>query len=192
MSLSLVLTGIVSISMTVLVLLPSLDSHVNAVTNVNNTYSSKNKVFSMKIPDNWAQRGLAPEVVLFTPSQFSELLINYSDFDKQMKDEGALVRVQKDWFYPIENTPFDTYVKWKIAENSGIHVTSMQNVTLSGEPGVKIYGDGIDPFNGIKFVQYLVWHDEEPYFLEYMANQKDYQKYLPQFEQMIKTFKFSK
>jgi len=38
----------------------------------------------------------------------------------------------------------------------------------------------------------LVLHDKDPYYLEYIANTKDFQKYLPQFEQMIKTFKFVK
>jgi len=41
-------------------------------------------------------------------------------------------------------------------------------------------------------VAYLVLHDKVPYYLEYIANTKDFQKYLPQFEQMIKTFKFVK
>ena len=34
----------------------------------------------------------------------------------------------------------------------------------------------------------LVLHDKVPYYLEYIANTKDFQKYLPQFEQMLKIF----
>jgi hypothetical protein len=34
----------------------------------------------------------------------------------------------------------------------------------------------------------LVLHDKDPYYLEYIANTKDFQKYLPQFEQMLKIF----
>ena len=40
-------------------------------------------------------------------------------------------------------------------------------------------------------MQYLAWHDKKPYALAYMANVKDYEKYLPQFELMVKTFKFA-
>lgn len=35
-------------------------------------------------------------------------------------------------------------------------------------------------------------HGNQPYYIEYMANEKDYQKYLPQFEQIVKSFKFTK
>ena len=35
-------------------------------------------------------------------------------------------------------------------------------------------------------------HDKEPYYLAYMGNVKDFEKYLPEFEQIIKTFKFVK
>jgi hypothetical protein len=38
----------------------------------------------------------------------------------------------------------------------------------------------------------MIWQDNNPYYVGYMANVKDYQKYLPQFEQMVKTFKFVK
>lgn len=70
-------------------------------------------------------------------------------------------------------------------------VTSKENGTIDNEPAVRILGDGINLFSGIKFMQYLVWHDKKPYALAYMANVKDYEKYLPQFELMVKTFKFA-
>jgi hypothetical protein len=71
-------------------------------------------------------------------------------------------------------------------------VTSKENGTIDNEAAVRILGDGINSFSRIKFVQYLVWHDNKPHVLAYMANVKDYEKYLPQFEQMVKTFKFTK
>ena len=40
--------------------------------------------------------------------------------------------------------------------------------------------------------EYYVFHDGIPYRLEYYASVKDFEKYLPQFEQMVKTFKFAK
>ena len=71
-------------------------------------------------------------------------------------------------------------------------VTSKQNVTIDNETAVKIYGNGIESFSGIKFVEYLVQHNKEPYYIGYMANVKDFEKYLPEFEQMVKILKFAK
>jgi hypothetical protein len=84
------------------------------------------------------------------------------------------------------------FVKYEINEQDGMQVTSKENVTIDNETAVKIYADGINSFSGIKFVEYLVMHNKEPYYIAYMANIKDFQKYLPQFEQMVKTFKFVK
>ena len=39
-------------------------------------------------------------------------------------------------------------------------------------------------------MSYFVMHDDQPYYLNYIANAKDFEKYLPQFEQMVKSFKF--
>ena len=72
-----------------------------------------------------------------------------------------------------------------------MNVTSKQNVTIDGDPAVKVYGDGTNSLDGIKFVEYMIWHDNKPYYIGYMANVKDYQKYLPQFEEIMKTFKFA-
>jgi len=107
-----------------------------------------------------------------------------------MKDEGAFASFGQELGYGIKNAPFELYVKYKIDRQTEMNVTSRQNVTIHGEPAVKIHGDGIKTFNGIKFVEYILMHDKEPYYIGYMANVKDFEKYLPQFEQMVKTFKF--
>jgi hypothetical protein len=109
-----------------------------------------------------------------------------------MKAGGAFASFKQDSSYPIKNAPFDVYLKDKIDQQNGMKVTSKENGTIDSEAAVRIRGDGINSFNGIKFVQYLVWHDKKPYVLAYMANVKDFEKYLPQFNQMINTFKFAK
>jgi hypothetical protein len=50
----------------------------------------------------------------------------------------------------------------------------------------------MEGFNSIKFLEYMLMHGNQPYYIEYMANEKDYEKYLPQFEQIVKSFKFTK
>lgn len=82
------------------------------------------------------------------------------------------------------------YVKYKIDRQDGMKVTSEKNGTIDNETAVKIYGDGVKSFSGIKIVEYMIWHDKKPYFIRYLANVKDFEKYLPQFEQILKTFKF--
>jgi PsbP-like protein len=69
-------------------------------------------------------------------------------------------------------------------------VVTQQNIIVDNEPTLKILADGIDEFDGIKFVQYSVMHNEEPYSLTYMANVKDYDKYLSDFEEMVDSFRF--
>lgn len=147
----------------------------------------------MDIPDNWAYEKDILSQPALTPSEFADFLINQSQpLKEKMKDGGAFASFKQDSSYGIKNGPFDLYVKDKIDQQDGMKVTSNENGTIDNEIAVRIRGDGINSFNGIKFVQYLVWHDNKPYALAYMANVKDYEKYLPQFQQMIDTFKFVK
>jgi len=141
--------------------------------------------FSIDIPNNWSYKqdlALQPHLV---PIKFASFLIDLTeDVDKLIKNEGAYAFFYQDWLYAIKNAPFDVYLESKI------HDTPRQNLTIDNEPAVRISVDGIDSFNGTKMVQYLVWHDKKPYALQYMANVKDFEKYLPEFEQIVKTFKF--
>ena len=159
-------------------------SSVNAIV-VNNTD------FSIDIPDNWAyEQGIFP-VVALTPSEFGILLVNHSKpLNETMKDEGAFASFEQERNFPIKNAGFDAYVQYKIDRQDGMNVTSRQNVTLDNEAAVKILGDGIKSFSGTKFAEYMLMHNEQPYFIAYMANAKDFEKYLPEFEEIVKSLKF--
>ena len=98
----------------------------------------------------------------------------------------AYANLGYDWGYAIKNAPFDAYVKYKKDEQTGMNVTSKQNVTIDNQTAVKIQGDGINSFSGIKFIEYMLMHDKKPYYLAYMANVKDFKKYLPEFEQIVR------
>jgi hypothetical protein len=39
-------------------------------------------------------------------------------------------------------------------------------------------------------LDYLVLHNNEPYHFRYIANVNDYEKFLPEFEEMVKSVKF--
>ena len=71
-----------------------------------------------------------------------------------------------------------------------VNSKSRQDTIVSNEKASSIEGNGINKTMN-KNVIYLVnlgLHDKDPYYLEYIANTKDFQKYLPQFEQMLKIF----
>lgn len=159
-------------------------SSVNA-TVVNNTD------FSIDIPDNWAYEEGNFSVVALTPNEFGILLVNHSQsLSEKMKDEGAFASFEQERNFPIKNAGFDVYAKYKIDRQDGMNVTSKENVTLDNEAAVKIHGDGIKSFSGIKFAEYLLMHNQQPYFIAYMANVKDFEKYLPEFEEIVKSLKF--
>lgn len=164
---------------------------------INNLY------FSMLPLDNWTYSesndspaarilGFGPiNSVSLTPSQFSNFLLDLNrTLYEKMQNEGAYSTFGKDVDFRLKNAPLETYVKYNMDRQSGIKVVSQRNVAIDGEKAIKIYADGILTFNGIKFVEYMAIHNADPYYIGFMANSKDYEKYLPQFEQMVKSFKF--
>ena len=180
--------SLISISILAVVVVISLSiSNVNALTKVGNAN------FSIVIPDNWSYGQDILSQPALTPTKFVTILVNQSEpINEKMKDGGAFATFKQDSSYGIKNAPFDVYVKYEIDQQDGMKVMSKENGTIDNETAVKISGDGINSFSGIKFVQYLVWHDKKPYDLAFMANVKDFETYLPQFEQIVKTFKFLK
>ncbi len=208
MRLPLVLAATISMAVTLVVLLSSFDSKVNAITNVNNTY------FSMNIPDNWryaehSNMGMADHSNMETPESQSSGPINLlalapADFaesfvvnkDKvspyaKMFNGGAYSTFRQDTDYSNINSTLEAYVKHRI--NSligGVNLTSQQDTIVGNEKAVRIEGTGIYKLVNLKYVAHLVLHDKDPYYLEYIANVKDFQKYLPEYEQIVKTLKF--
>jgi hypothetical protein len=202
MRLPLVLAATISMAVTVVVLLSSFDSKVNAITYVNNTY------FSVNIPDNWryaehSNMGMAESpsrgpvnLLALAPSDFAESLVVNEDKEspyEKMFYGGAYSTFRQDTDYSHKNSTLEAYVKHRI--NSlirGVNLTSQQDTIVGNEKAVRIEGNGINKLMNLKYVAYLVLHDKGPYYLEYIANVKEFQIYLPEFEQMVKTFKFGK
>jgi hypothetical protein len=156
---------------------------------VDNQTTVNSTDFSIDIPNNWSYKQDLFLQVHLTPSKYASLLTETEmtkSFDENIKgkDGGASAFLYQDWMYDIKNAPFDVYLEDKIG------YTPRQNLTIDNEPAVRISVNGIESFNGTKMVQYLIWHDKKPYALEYKATVKDFEKYLPEFEQIVKTFKF--
>ena len=206
MRMPLALTAIVSIALIVVVLSSSFDTKVNAITNVNNTY------FSMDIADDWryaehsmmsmthsmedSQNKGPVNLLTLAPADFAESLVVNKDKQsayEKMFNGGAYSTLRQDIDYSAENSTLQGYVEHRINSIiAGVNLTSQRDTVVGNEKAVRIEGIGINKLNNLKYVAYLVLHNNEPYYLEYVANVNDFQKYLPQFEQMIKTFKFVK
>jgi hypothetical protein len=165
--------------------------------------SIANQFFSIKIPDNWAysefsntpeakNTGFGPvNTIALTPNEFSEILLSGDDvkFREKIEDAGAFANFVQDTDYP-KNAPLESYVKYQIDTFGILDITSQQYTTVGKEKSVRIYANETLSYPNTKIALYLVMHDKEPYLIEYIANTKNYDKYLPEFEQMVKSFRF--
>ena len=170
-------------------------------------YGQKNVVspyFSVEVPNGWVYRENFGnnDHILLAPNEFADLLIadNVSASLSDLRYGGFMVELAPDFNFPIKNPPLDTYVKL-ILNRDGFSPSRYENATIGGERAIKIYSNRSDlgnpnempdVTNSLNGLGYYVIHHDNPYYLNYIANAKDYQKYLPQFEQMVKTFKFVK
>jgi PDZ domain len=167
--------------------------------------SVKNQYFSINIPDSWTYteysntgmsqllgRGPVNDIEL-TPSEFSDMLLN-RDIEKvieKIQVEGSpYASFSQDTNYPIKNAPLESYVKYKIDNYGILNITSQHYTTIGKEKAVKIYSNESASFGNTKTALYFVMHDKQPYQIVYLANAKNYEKYLPEFEQMVKSFRF--
>jgi hypothetical protein len=168
----------------------------------------ENAYFSIKVPDTWTYQeisntamadllGRGPGNSIFlTPGEFGNLLVEPKEgersvIEKIQQDGGVLSGFLQDTTYTIKNSPLDAYLKYRIGQEGGNwNVTSMDNGTIAKEKAVKISLNGTNESGNLRKVYYLLLHDKGPYALSYMANSKDFDKYLPEFEQMVRSFKF--
>lgn len=163
-----------------------------------------NQYFSIKIPDSWTyiESSTTPEAkttgfgpgnsILLTPNEFSDILLNF-DFQKYSEkiQEGRLsARFAQDTDYRIKNAPLESYVKYQIINYGIQNITSQQYTTVGKEKAVRITANEPIGYGDSKIVLYLVMHDKQPYDINYIASPKNYDKYLPEFEQMVKSFRF--
>ncbi len=156
--------------------------------------------FSINVPATWAYTQDAKSPIkdllgidsffslVLVPSQFGTYLIDEEDFD--LENGSAAVMFSKDSDYSVKNAPLDLYVKYRTGKDDFMNITSQQDATVGNEKAVKIEGNGLDDYKNIKFEDYLMLHANDPYQIRYMANAKDFDKYLPQFEEMVKSFEF--
>jgi len=185
---------LITVSLTVVVILQLLNSDVNAVP-VNKPF------FSVNVSDNWAYVSVKlvdgvdyNSSLLLIPTEFSDFLMNgKGDFQKLFQNVGASSIMTLDSAYLFRNVPLEIYSPSHINQSGGDKILSKENSTIDGERALKIHKTARTNLTNIyESMTYYTIHDGNPYYLTYYAKVKDFQKYLPQFEQMVKTFKFAK
>ena len=155
--------------------------------------------FSIDIPDNWAYQNLENRFweqvwISLIPTEFSNFVINTSQelIGESILNGGAYSFFARDSEYPYRNVPVEAYTQYKMYNIQSYPETifSQQNVTIDGEKAIKFHRTALNNLTNIQLIDYYVIHDGKPYFIHYVANAKDFEKYLPQFEQIVKSFRF--
>jgi len=157
--------------------------------------------FSIEVPDSWTYTE-TPEPpiehvlgvssyssVVLVPAKFAELLIQDKG-DIGMGNGTAAIVFAEDSDYTVKNAPPDLYVKFRMNKDDSLNVTSRQDTMVGKEKAVRIEGSKNDTSGSIRLLEYLIFHNNEPYIIRYIASMNDFERYLPDFELMVKSFKF--
>jgi len=157
--------------------------------------------FSIEVPDTWAYTE-TPETpiervlgvssytsVVLVPVQFAELLIEEKG-DIEMGNGSAAVVFAKASDYSIKNAPLDLFVKYRMNEDDSLNVISQQDTTVGKEKAVRIDGNENNNASNIRLLEYLLLHNDEPYVIRYIASMDDFERNLPAFDLMVKSFTF--
>jgi hypothetical protein len=175
------------IIVSIIVFLLSLS--VNAVFAGGNN-SVENQYFSIDIPDNWTytEDSYTPHILL-TPDESSDVLLSAVDNIHRTAEGGVVALFEKNTEYPLKSAPLESYVKYVIDKLGIQNITSQHYTTVGKEKSVRIDANQSAQYGYAKIALYLVMHDKEPYNILYLGNPIN-EKYLPEFEQIVKTFRF--
>ena len=187
---NILLLGVLAVLFSASVVLVSQSVEAGEKNNVEET-----AYFSIEPLDNWIYDIYSDSTsVDFTglgPSNTMTLFPNVFDAEETNNNKGVKVTIQQDERYSVKNAPLATYVKYKIDQQTDImNVTSQEKMIVDGEETIKINGVGVGDSSGLKYVRYLIMHDNEPYYMGYRSELQHFDKYLPEFEQMVQTFQF--
>jgi len=157
--------------------------------------------FSIEVPDSWSYTE-TPEPplehvlgvssyssVVLVPAKFAELLIQDKG-DIGMGNGTAAILFAEDSDYTVKNAPPELYVKFRMNKDDSLNVTSRQDTTVGKEKAVRIEGSKNDTSGNIKLLEYLIIHNNESYIIRYITSMNDFERYLPDFELMVKSFMF--
>jgi hypothetical protein len=157
--------------------------------------------FSIEVPESWTYTE-TPEPpiehllgvssyssVVLVPAEFAESLIQEKG-DIGMGNGTAAILFAEDSDYTVKNAPLDLYVKFRMNKDDLLDVTSQQDTTVGKERAVRIEASKNDISGNIRLLEYLMLHNNQPYMVRYIGSTNDFERYLPDFELMVKSFMF--
>jgi hypothetical protein len=157
--------------------------------------------FSIDVPESWTYTE-TPESpmehlsgvssyssVVLVPAKFAELLIQDKG-DIEMGNGTVAIVFAEDSDYTVKNAPPDLYVKFRMNKDDSLNVISQQDTTVGKEKAVRIEGNKNGTSGNVRLLEYLISHNDEPYIIRYIASPNDFDRYLPDFELMVKSFMF--
>jgi hypothetical protein len=111
---------------------------------------------------------------------------------------SLLAEFKQDESYTLKNAPLSSYTKYKIEQFSHTDYSIVSNnTTIDGKQAIKLMGIIIDKlgqqtkqFVGWKILEYLTQYDYYAYSFTLFGDPKSFDKYLPEFEKMVKTIKW--
>jgi hypothetical protein len=163
--------------------------------------SFKGLPFLIEIPNTWAYTetpeppvehmlGIASYTsVVLVPVNFAELLIQEKG-DIAIGNGTSAIVFAKASDYSVKNAPLDLYVKYRMSEDDSLNVMSRQDTIVGKEKAVRIDGSKNDTSGNTRLLEYLLLHKNEPYVLRFIAGGSEFERYLPEFELMVKGFTF--
>lgn len=83
----------------------------------------------------------------------------------------------------------EDYVEYYKHDFQGLNITLLQDTTVGKENAVR--SEAKVPYANFRILQYLVLHNDKAYYLQYVANNQDYDKFLPEFEALVESFRFN-
>jgi hypothetical protein len=179
-------------------------STVYGQDNQTNTIKLENLFFEVEVLNSWIYQegssgkttqtlGFGPmnAVNVISPTTNLTEYLEFSSTEAYKKPHTSFGTIKKDLDFPLKNIPLSFYVDHRIKSQPSLKVTSKENVTIDGENATKIYADGINNYFGFKFVEYFTLHNGDPYSMIYQDNSPDYKNYFEEFEQMVKSIRFT-
>ena len=157
---------------------------------VNDDTRATTLYFSIKPLDNWAYGNAAYGSMTILGGFNDAIEMFPNEFDNSSQVYGMMAH---DGYYTMKNTKLEHYVNFKKNQPNlkGIEeskLLSQQDFDINGTKAVKLTYDNSNTQH--KYVLYLTQHDKDKYVMYYYGKYDLFDKYLPEFEKMIKTIKW--
>jgi len=138
--------------------------------------------------------GLGPaNQIILVPNKFSNFLLDSNNEDKMFSykiyDYGVFSQFAQDPNYDLKNPQAPTYLEYMKQKYPYLEIVSQEETIVDVEKALKI--EGTDKSTSIKLVIYLILHNREAFNLDYVTNENDFDKYYPEFKEMIESFRFN-